>query len=449
MDRNMRIAFYTLGCKVNQYETQALKEAFKKRGFTIVDEQDESDIYVVNTCTVTNLADRKSRQYIRRMKRRNPESIVAVIGCYAQVNPAEATAIEGVNLVIGNNEKKFLPEYIGKLLENRKNNALLNDPLVQILERDELGQYPEWGTVTSMESRTRAYVKIQDGCDKFCSYCIIPYARGPIRSRNSKEIVREAESLLKKGFKELILTGINTALYGMEKSGKTEGIESIVKEINQLPGDFRIRLGSLEPNVVDAALAERLLEYDKLCHHMHLSLQSGSDKILKAMNRSYNRDIYLDIVNALRKTDSSYGISTDVIVGFPGESDEDFKDSAGLVKQVGFVKTHVFPYSKRQGTKAAEMKGQIDGRIKKERSLKLADVARESAHAFLKTTIGEVRQVLFEEYEGKTGMVAGYSDNYVKVYFKTTKEKGHSMVNTLQKVEFTGIYGDGVSCRCI
>lgn len=448
MNKNMTIAFYTLGCKVNQYETQALKEDFKKRGYFLVDENEKADIYVVNTCTVTNLADRKSRQYIRRMKRQNPDSIMAVIGCYAQVNPGEATSIEGVDLVVGNNEKRFLPEYIEDFIVQRNKEGVNENPFVQILQRDDLSSYSEWGAITSMESRTRAYIKIQDGCDRFCSYCIIPYARGPIRSRNSQGIIQEAESLLSKGFKELILTGINTALYGMEKDRSTDGIESIVEKINSLPGEFRIRLGSLEPNVIDVGLAECLLAYDKLCHHMHLSLQSGSDKVLKEMNRNYNREKFLALAQILRKEDKAYGITTDVIVGFPGESDEDFLDSIDLVEQVGFVKTHVFPYSKRQGTRAAEMKEQIDGITMRERAARLANAAKESAHKFLESSLGQVRQVLFEEYEKDVGMLTGYSDNYIKVYLKTPVEMGTSMVNTFQEVEFTDIYRDGIcSCR--
>ena len=526
----MKVAFYTLGCKVNQYETQALKEDFARRGFSIGDELGEADIYVINTCTVTNLADRKSRQYIRKMKKQNPESIIAVIGCYAQVSPHEAAAIAGVDLVLGNNEKTSLPEYVETLLSGRhqqshegghKDNHEDNhegrcenshdvshenshgsihecnhegshvgnhvniyerncedshenghedgyedshedsqgdrlkgnqtkSPFVRILKREDLSEYEESGMITSMESRTRAYIKIQDGCDQFCSYCIIPYARGPIRSRPAREIIKEAESLIEKGFKELILTGINTALYGREAGFSEDcdevyGIEVIVKLINDLPGDFRIRLGSLEPTVIDASLAERLLKYPRLCHHMHLSLQSGSDRILKAMNRHYDREEYLDIVKALRKADPHYGLTTDVIAGFPGETEEDFSQSKDLIGQVGFVKTHVFPYSKRQGTKAAGMADQIDGTTKKARSSALAGIAEESAKNFLKGTMGTVRKVLFEEYEPARGLISGYSGNFVRVYCEVGDEsRAESLINTLQNIKFTELYLDGV-----
>jgi threonylcarbamoyladenosine tRNA methylthiotransferase MtaB len=449
-DTKKKIAFYTLGCKVNQYETQGLKESFMQRGFEITDEHAYADIYVINTCTVTGLADRKSRQYIRRMKRQNPESIVAVIGCYAQVSPEEAAAIAGVDLVIGNNEKNALPDHIEKLLQDRQDKKAEEGPYIHILPREELKEYEESGIITSMESRTRAYIKIQDGCNQFCSYCIIPYARGASRSRACQDIVREAKSLLEKGFKELVLTGINTALYGMKdnfEAGETDvyGIEIIVKQLNDLPGDFRIRLSSLEPTVINASLAKRLLKYDKLCHHMHLSLQSGSDRILQAMNRHYGRKEYLEIVKVLREADPNYGLTTDVIVGFPGETEEDFNHSADMIRQVGFLKTHVFPYSKRQGTRAAEMKEQVDPQTKKARSTDLIKIAEASAHDFLNGSIGDIRKVLFEEYDGSVGMVFGYSDNYIKVYSAVYDENhGQSLLNTLKEVKLTEVYRDGV-----
>ncbi len=462
MNRIKKIAFYTLGCKVNQYETQALKESFLKRGFIIGEEQERADIYVVNTCTVTGLADRKSRQYIRKMKKQNPDSIVAVIGCYAQVSPEEAAAIAGVDLVIGNNEKTTLPDYIEDLLARKQEvgvpvrDEAKASPMVRILPKEQLVKYEENGIITSMESRTRAYIKIQDGCNQFCSYCIIPYARGEIRSRNPHAILTEAENLLKSGFKELVLTGINTALYGLEedfspiktrgnKPDDIYGIEFIVNLLNDLPGDFRIRLSSLEPTVINASLAKRLLKYHKLCHHMHLSLQSGSDRILTAMNRHYDRKGYLAIVNALRDADPHYGLTTDVIVGFPGETEEDFQNSRELVRQVGFLKTHVFPYSKRQGTEAAKRKDQVDPKIKKRRSAELIRESEASAVAFLKETLGSRQRVLFEEYHEERTMVSGYSDNYIRVYCPVPDEiPGRELMNTLAQVILTEVYLDGV-----
>lgn len=441
----MKIAFYTLGCKVNQYETQALSEAFQKRGYEVVGEQETADIYVVNTCTVTGLSDRKSRQYIRRRKRENPDCITCVIGCYAQVSPEEASAIEGVNIVAGTNEKSRLPEYVEQYLANRETELQGEKPqaapICHIKEYGGDTPYEETGVITSMESRTRAFLKIQEGCSQFCTYCIIPYARGAMRSRTLEDVVKEAKSLIDRGFKELVLTGINTALYGMEpgfsvsarvgmaqileekkdsisreETDSVWGIEAAVQAVAAIPGEFRIRLGSLEPNVVNAQYVERLMKYDKLCPHMHLSLQSGSDRILADMNRHYSREEYEKIVEVLRKKDPGYGISADVIVGFPGEKEEDFMQSADLVRRSGLCRTHVFPYSPRKGTPAAEMKEQVSPQVKKERSQRLIAVGEEAAQEFHRSLEGTVRTVLLEEYDPQSGYCRGYADNYVRVY---------------------------------
>lgn len=465
----MKIAFYTLGCKVNQYETQALKEKFLSRGYEIVGEHDFADVYVVNTCTVTGLADRKSRQYIRRMKRINPECITAVIGCYVQVNPEEVESIEEVDITAGTNEKNKLPDYIDAYIEKRKNNSPIGTgksvPDSHIKNYEELNTYEETGIITSMESRTRAYIKIQEGCNQFCTYCIIPYARGVVRSRAVDDIAEEAKTLIVKGFKELVLTGINTALYGTENgfvnepeheytinnncadtdADKAAGIEIVVKRLDELPGDFRIRLGSLEPNVINSEFVKRLLKYKKLCPHMHLSIQSGSDRILGLMNRHYDRDGYMEIVGVLRESDPCYGLTTDIITGFPGETEEDFEDSVKLVNQVCFNKVHVFPYSKRKGTKAADMPGQVDNRIKKLRSKELTEAAEKAAYEFNRLNIGTTRQVLFEEYNEKEKYISGYSDNYIKVYCKASdKLTAEKYLNNFIEIKFTGTYLDGV-----
>lgn len=416
----MKIAFHTLGCKVNQYETQALKEKFMNKGYEIVGEDEYSDIYIINTCTVTGLADRKSRQFIRKVKKINPESVTAVIGCYAQVSPEEAKAIEGVNIVVGTNEKNRLIDYIENYVNTNSDNV---DCHINRLEQ--LTEYEETGIITSMDSRSRAYIKVQEGCNRFCSYCIIPFARGTVRSREKDEIIKEAQSLIGQGFKEIVLTGINTALYGtdnMKINGlmryleEVYGIEVIVNLINGLTGDFRIRLGSLEPNVIHKEYAKRLLKYERLCPHMHLSLQSGSDRILSAMNRSYNIEEYMQLVNILRDHDSGYGITTDIIVGFPGETEKDFEESCRLVQKAGFCKVHVFKYSKREGTKAANMSDHIAPEIKKRRSDKLIRIAEETANKFFLSQLGTVRKVLFEKYDEATGLLDGLSDNYIKVF---------------------------------
>lgn len=449
----MKIAFHTLGCKVNQYETQALKEKFIQRGHEIVGDDDFADAYVINTCTVTGLSDRKSRQFVRRAKKMNPDCITAVIGCYVQVKPDEAKNIEGVNIVAGTNEKNSLPDYIEEYAKAKGNYDGVQS---HIKEWDQLAEYEETGIITSMDSRTRAFIKVQEGCNKFCSYCIIPYARGTVRSRAKEDIVKEAESLLSKGFRELVLTGINTALYGMERrecdhvtDKKTAGpyheeeiygIEVILKALNELTGDFRIRIGSLEPNVINADYAKRLLKYERLCPHLHLSLQSGSDKVLKDMNRSYGREEYLKLVYILKEHDPGYGITTDMIVGFPGEKEEDFRDSCDMVEEVAFSKVHVFKYSKREGTKAAERKDQIPADVKTRRSEELIRISETAAHKFFQDNMGTTRRVLIEQYDPKTGLTEGFSDNYIKIYCKGDER----LCNTFVDVTMTGLYRDGL-----
>ena len=433
----MKIAFHTLGCKVNQYETEALKEQFSARGYQVVDEKDYADVYVINTCTVTNLADRKSRQYIRRMKRVNPESLIAVTGCYAQISPEEVASIPEVDLVAGTNEKGNLVRYVEEKLGSREGSA------VHVLDYDQLTEYEETGVITSMDSKTRAFIKIQEGCNRFCSYCIIPYARGPVRSRGLEEILAEAKNLIEKGFKELVLTGINTALYGMEKD-ETSGVELIVRRLNEMPGDFRIRLSSLEPTVVNKEYVRRLFAYDKLCHHLHLSAQSGSNRILSAMNRNYTREEYLDIVRMLREFDPHYGISTDIIAGFPGETEEDFADSLDLIEKAGFCRVHAFGYSRRQGTKAWEMDGQVASEAKNQRTSRLIEEGNRAAQAFFLGMTGEERVVLTEERDGSC--LAGYTDNYVKAYIEGV---GEDQLNKFLRVRVITPYKDGVQCSLI
>ncbi|MCI8610112.1 MAG: tRNA (N(6)-L-threonylcarbamoyladenosine(37)-C(2))-methylthiotransferase MtaB [Firmicutes bacterium] len=438
----MKVAFHTLGCKVNQYETEAMKEQFLQAGYEIVEEEEPADIYIINTCTVTNLADRKSRQYIRRMKKQCPEAVVAVTGCYAQVRSEELTSMEEVDIVTGTGEKQTLLGYIEEFQKNRERQQ-------HIRRYEELGTYEDQGIITSMESRTRAYIKIQEGCNRFCAYCLIPFARGQVRSRKPEEIVEEARTLINAGFKELILTGINTALYGTEdgfswpkaqEEDDINGIQLIIKRINQLEGDFRIRLSSLEPTVIDADYVKRLLPYEKLCPHLHLSIQSGSNRILKLMNRHYDRQEYLQIVKTLKDFDPGYGITTDIIVGFPGETEEDFQDSLDMIERVGFCKVHGFRYSKRQGTAAADMKEQIDGQVKNQRIDRLLEAGERAAQTYFAGCAKrkEVRTVLFEEEED--GLITGYSETYVKVYAQGSRQD----LNQFRKVKLLESYRDGM-----
>ena len=413
----MKAAFYTLGCKVNQYETESIREQFRKDGFDIVPDNMPADVYVVNTCTVTNLADRKSRQYIRKAHRLNPDAVICVTGCYAQVDEESVASIEGVSIVAGTDSKSRILEDVKKELKRRSEQSPHGQVELSEIYRDvkpysELNKYEELGVITEMEGRTRAFIKIQEGCDRFCSYCIIPFARGKVRSRARDEITAEVKGLVEKGYKEIVLTGINTALYGVDLG--YGGIAPLIESINGIEGDFRIRLSSLEPTVIDSEYAVDLLKYDKLCHHLHLSAQSGSDSVLAAMNRHYTRDDYLDIVHKLREKDPSFGISADVIVGFPGETEEDFSDSIDLVKKSELVKTHVFKYSKRKGTKACDMQGQVEESNKAERSARLLETAEIVREDFVRKCCGEKRRVLFEQEEH--GMITGYTDNYIKIF---------------------------------
>lgn len=459
----MLIAIKTLGCKVNQYETEMLKERFQKNGHEIVSENDFADVYIINTCTVTSLADRKSRQYIRKMKKSNPQAVIAVTGCYAQVSPEEVAAIQEVDIVAGTNKKGELPDLIEQYINEKKSET------VSLVDGyDGLCEYIETGIITSMESRTRAYIKVQEGCNRFCSYCIIPYARGKVRSRAVKDVIEEAKSLVSQGFKEIVLTGINTALYGTEEgfaeanglinglanaengseNAECDGIEILLKELEAMDGDFRIRLSSLEPTVINAEYVKKLMKYKRLCPHLHLSVQSGSDNILKAMNRRYDRTEYLDIVRVLKEFDSGYGLTTDIIAGFPTETEEDFRDSLDIVEKVEFCKVHAFKYSKRQGTKAAEMKGHIAPEIKNKRSKELIEAGERATRSFFQKCIGQERTLLIEEYDEAANCFTGYTENYIKAYlpceFKDDNEKIQSLLNTFVEVRMTELFKDGM-----
>lgn len=417
----MRVAFHTLGCKVNQYETEAMKEAFTGRGAEIVAEDEPADVYIVNTCTVTNIADRKSRQYIRRMKKLSPDALMVVTGCYAQVAPEDVSSMEEVNLVIGNGLKGGICDAVFKAFEESRLPCER-----RVLERSELDEFEDMGIVVSSElGLTRAYVKIQEGCDRFCSYCMIPFARGRVRSRDADSVVLEAESLVEKGFREIVLTGINTALYGTEpeftlsrRTGEEDmtPLEVIISRINSLEGDFRIRLSSLEPTVVDKEHVERIIRFDKLCHHLHLSVQSGSTSVIERMNRHYTREEYLDIVRAIRDFDPLYGITTDIIVGFPGETAEEFADSVDMVRRAEFEKVHAFRYSRRKGTRADAMGDQIPGAVKSERITELMNAAEDVRREFERKNFSAEHKVLVEERSGD--FVTGYTDNYIKVYIE-------------------------------
>ena len=468
----MKVAFHTLGCKVNQYETEAISEKFREKGYQVVDERDFADVYIINTCTVTSVADKKSRQYIRKMKKLNPDSVVAVTGCYAQIKPDEVSAVEGVDIVAGTNEKSHLTEYVEEFMQEGRRQ-------IHIKGYEELDAYDDMGTITSTENRTRAYIKIQEGCNRFCAYCVIPYARGRVRSRPLDDIVREAKQLVDAGYKEIVLTGINTALYDMESGtrahaescayagcaaghaggpdeeklnacrqevGQLYGVEKIIAVLDEMPGDFRIRLSSLEPAVVNADYVKRLLKYRRLCHHLHLSAQSGSDSVLSDMNRPYDRAEYMEIVDVLRSFDPLYGLSTDIIVGFPGEKENDFEESCSLVRECAFCKTHIFKYSKRPFTKAAEMKGHVAPQVKNRRSETLHKAGKEAALQFFAANSGSEAVVLAEEIYEEKKLITGYTGNYIKAYIKYEDlHDAERMLNTFVNVRLQEAFEDGMT----
>lgn len=414
------VSFYTLGCKVNQYETDAMSESFRKNGYNIKDHNEKSDIYVINTCSVTNLGERKSRQFIRRSKKENPEAIICVVGCYAQISPEEVSNIEGVDLIIGTKEKNRIVELCEQAKnENTKINIVQN--VMDITKFEELDS-------NSIQENTRAYIKIQEGCNQFCSYCIIPYARGPIRSREFDNIINESKTLVDKGFKELVLTGIHVASYGKDL-GKLSLID-VIEAVHKIEGLERIRLSSIEPMLVTEEFMTRLSKLKKVCPHFHLSLQSGSDTVLKRMNRKYSTDEYKKRVDIIRDFMSDAAITTDIIVGFPGETDKEFEETYEFVKSIEFADVHVFKYSKREGTPAAAHKNQIHGTVKNDRSRELMDLVEEQHLSFMKKFINDKRKILVETTSRKLGYMEGYTDNYIRVLVKGNKELENEIIDT-------------------
>ncbi|MBR3672752.1 MAG: tRNA (N(6)-L-threonylcarbamoyladenosine(37)-C(2))-methylthiotransferase MtaB [Clostridia bacterium] len=400
-----KVAFVSLGCKVNQYETNAMSQEFVEAGYDVVDFNDVADIYVVNTCTVTNMADRKSRQMLRRVKEISPEAVLVATGCYAQVGKDELEKIEDIDLIIGNNEKKDIVE----IIENYQNevNSIITDVMHQ-------KDYVEFGTTTYTE-KTRAVVKIQDGCDRFCSYCIIPYARGRVRSRKIENIIKEVEQIVDNGMKEIVITGIHIASYGKDFNYEITLID-LLEELNKIEGLKRIRLGSIEPTIITEEFVNRLSKLEKICDHFHLSLQSGCDETLKRMNRRYTCDEFENGTKLLREKFPNAALTTDIIVGFPGETDEEFNKTYEFLKRVAFYKMHVFKYSQRKGTKAAVMPNQIDGTIKEERSKTLLQLSDENEEMYNSKYIGKQVEVLFEEKDGE--FYKGHTTNYIEVFAK-------------------------------
>ncbi|MCC0781575.1 tRNA (N(6)-L-threonylcarbamoyladenosine(37)-C(2))-methylthiotransferase MtaB [Clostridioides sp. ES-S-0108-01] len=406
-----KVAFYTLGCKVNQYETEAMLELFEKDGYEQVNSEEYADVYVINTCTVTHMSDRKSRQYIRRVKKKNPNVIIAVVGCYSQVSPEEILDIEEVNLVMGTNDRRNIVEEIRKIDANKKVSTVDDIMKVKAFEEIEISQ---------TNGKTRAFMKIQDGCDRFCTYCIIPYARGRVRSRDIDSIVDEVKKLANNGYKEVVLTGIHVASYGKDLKDKDIKLLDVIKRINEIDEIERIRLSSVEPILFTDEFVNEVLKMDKVCPHYHLSLQSGCDETLKRMNRRYTTSEYKTIVDRLRSKMPDVAITTDVIVGFPGETNEEFKKTYEFLKEIELSQMHIFKYSPRKGTPAATMENQVDPQMKHFRSEQLLNLSKVNFNKFANKFIGRELDVLFEQnLEGNK--YEGLTSNYIRVVVESDK----------------------------
>lgn len=406
-----KVAFHNLGCKVNSYEWEVMQQMLQEKGYHIVPFDETADIYIINTCTVTNIADRKSRQMIHRAKQKNPSAVVVAVGCYVQTGKAAVESDESIDLAIGNNRKADIVEILEQYLRER-DKTLGGSTIIDIAHTR---QYEEM-TLKQTAEHTRAYIKIQDGCNQFCSYCAIPYARGRVRSRREEDVLAEIKGLVAAGCKEVVLTGIHISSYGMD-FGQNTGLIELVKQIHEVDGIERIRLGSMEPRIVTKEAVEELSKLPKLCPHFHLSLQSGCDETLKRMNRHYTAGEYFHSVELLRAAFEHPAITTDVIVGFPQETDEEFNITRSFLEKVNFYEMHIFKYSRRKNTPADKMEPQVPEKIKAQRSNELLDMERRQSREFRKYYIGKEVEVLLEDVKGIEGAeyFVGHTKDYVKI----------------------------------
>ena len=416
-----KAALHNLGCKVNAYETEAMQEMLEQNGYEIVPFAEGADVYVINTCTVTNMADRKSRQMLHRARKMNPNAVVVAAGCYVQAQGVKAD--DCIDIIIGNNKKKdliaILDEHFAKIEEK--------EPQVELIDIAHTHEYEEM-RVSRQAEHTRANVKVQDGCNQFCSYCIIPYARGRVRSRKTEDVLAEVHTLASNGYQEIVLTGIHLSSYGIDTG---ENLLELIRAVHQVEGILRIRLGSLEPRIITREFAEGIAALPKMCPHFHLSLQSGCNTTLKRMNRRYTAEEYYEKCELLREVFDHPALTTDVIVGFPGETEEEFRESKAFLEKVNFYETHIFKYSRRQGTKAAEMKDQVPEPVKTERSNQLIALGKVNKKAFEDRLIGQTVEVLMEEEiqrDGETWQI-GHTREYVKVGRKTEENLANQLIN--------------------
>lgn len=429
-----KAALHNLGCKVNSYETEAMQQLLEKAGYEIVPFQEGADVYVINTCSVTNIADRKSRQMLHKAKKMNPDAVVVAAGCYVQAAAEELKKDEAIDLVIGNNKKTDLVEILEAYFE--ENGAVKPESVIDISHTNEYEKL----SISKIADHTRAFIKIQDGCNQFCSYCIIPYTRGRVRSRAARDILLEVEQLVAGGYQEIVLTGIHLSSYGVDApGGEQTDLLGLIQKLDGIPGLNRIRLGSLEPRIITEEFAAALAGLRTICPHFHLSLQSGCDATLKRMNRHYTTAEYADRCRILRKYFQNPAITTDVIVGFPGETEEEFEKTRAFLKEIHFYEMHVFKYSKRAGTKAAAMENQVPEPVKAERSEKLLALTKEMSEAYRKSFLGSRQEVLMEEkitIDGRDYLV-GHTKEYIKAAIPYEENRKNQLV--------TGVMGELVN----
>ena len=425
----MKAALHNLGCKVNAYETEAMQQILEEAGYEIVPFSEYADVYVINTCSVTNMADRKSRQMLHRAKKQNPDAIVVGAGCYVQTKEAQALVDESIDIVIGNNKKHELVPLLREYEASHRKTACVEDINHEKQAYEEL-------SLSRTAEHTRAFIKVQDGCNQFCTYCIIPFARGRVRSRELPDVLQEIRTLAKSGYREVVLTGIHLSSYGVDNG---ETLLHLIEAVHELDGIERIRLGSLEPRIVTDAFAKRLSELPKICPHFHLSLQSGCDAVLSRMNRRYDTAEYEAGCALLRRYFEHPAITTDVIVGFPGETDEEFETTERYLERIHFYEMHIFQYSRREGTKAAAMPDQVPEAVKKERSEKLLALGHRMSEEFRRYYLGRQVTALLEEeflYDGKR-YYTGYTKEYVKVAVETEKDLSNTFVTGTLKTQLT------------
>lgn len=425
----MKAALHNLGCKVNAYETEAMQQILEEAGYEIVPFSEYADVYVINTCSVTNMADRKSRQMLHRAKKQNPDAIVVGAGCYVQTKEAQALVDESIDIVIGNNKKYELVPLLREYEASHRKMACVADINHEKQAYEEL-------SLSRTAEHTRAFIKVQDGCNQFCTYCIIPFARGRVRSRELPDVLQEIRTLAKSGYREVVLTGIHLSSYGVDNG---ESLLHLIEAVHELEGIERIRLGSLEPRIVTDAFAKRLSELPKICPHFHLSLQSGCDTVLSRMNRRYDTAEYEAGCALLRRYFEHPAITTDVIVGFPGETDEEFETTERYLERIHFYEMHIFQYSRREGTKAAAMPDQVPEAVKKERSEKLLALGHKMSEEFRRYYLGRQVTALLEEeflYDGKR-YYTGYTKEYVKVAVETEKDLSNTFVTGTLKTQLT------------